>query len=438
MGLGKALGKPATQRSYEEAAVFPLPKSLIGVEVEVENHRNTDSDVFRFWTAKADGSLRGLSCEYVLTEPLFGKDLLSAISVLCKSAANHKWAINYRTSIHVHLDVRDIDFPVFKNLCAVYALSERLLYDWVGFKRDQSIFCLPWQDADVDMEKIRAIFTATEKDAEARATVIHRYSGLNLNALARFGSVEFRHMRTTYEYQTILEWICIIQSLKAYAQKVGENHFEIIERYDKIGPEAYFGEVFGYFAESLFLKRKHDLKENKGRLLALDLLRPDILKSMGILFKPTNNFLTPCTKNEWFAKWEKENKKVTTVGFPDNLENWFPPAFSHHIVGCGLFIDRPPDTYAHPYVPRVGNPGSFRAVDFNSNDWVIIGNETVNATLSMGRGRPGNRAESEVLYQTVNRRLHDSWVAFTEAKPDAVCMYYASNDADYFPMTAWN
>ena len=99
--IGNLFGHPKEYRSYNLSSSLVQPRTLIGVEVEIEGMRdvidtlNSNRKVSRdksmhrdtrgnwklgsgFWNVKTDGSLRNYGVEFV-TDKLFGEDLLHAL-----------------------------------------------------------------------------------------------------------------------------------------------------------------------------------------------------------------------------------------------------------------------------------------------------------------------------------------------------------------------
>lgn len=310
MELGKALNMPGSTRTYMPSTRLPLPKCNVGVEVETEGVKGRlPPDMAEFWDQKQDESLRGNAAEYVLREPLFGEDLITALKRICSFGLNNKLQCNYRTSLHVHLDARDLTFDAFQALCCLYACVEEALFAWVGDKREESIFCLPWYSAEGDIESIRSLFIEST-NLKNQAGRLGRYSGLNLNSLSKFGSIEFRHLRTTYDFQRIFDWVCICQHLKRYAVQLASSDgvdYSLLEMYSTKGIRLFLNEIFG---EELSAKLRNSFSGDlyNGISLAQDLMRNDIQRQLGVIFSPPNSFLTQGA-NPYFKIWAAKLKK---------------------------------------------------------------------------------------------------------------------------------
>lgn len=245
--IGKLLGMPESSRTYEDNRLLALNKCLTGLEFEAENVEYplpSDEDEAGFWEEKEDNSLRGASREYVLREPLFGEDLVKATKWLCTWATKKRLESNFRTGFHVHVDVRNMNTAQLITMTVYYALFEKVLFDWVGDSREGSIFCMPMYKAEGVLGPIVTAMKA-EKQIKEAAKQIDRYAAYNLNALSRFGTVEWRHMQTTFDFDRVLKWINIAQNFKRYAKQNPMNPKELLAELSSKGPDKIFGSILG-------------------------------------------------------------------------------------------------------------------------------------------------------------------------------------------------
>lgn len=252
MKIGHIVQKPIVQKLHKPTDRLVDSTTLLGVEVEVENYLkpfDVNQKQAGYWEVKEDGSLRNNGMEMVFYEPLYGADAVEAVSWLFQEAKRCGWKISKLTGAHVHVDVRDMEVNAFRVMCSVFALTEPLIYKWVGHKRDENMFCLPWYMADADVDKINRSLTTT--DAAAALSFIKglsKYSGLNIGAAAKFGTVEFRMLQTTFDLERFIDWLNIILSLRVYAQKYADKTPEwICKRLVNLGARGFSEEVFGKY-----------------------------------------------------------------------------------------------------------------------------------------------------------------------------------------------
>src|SRR5690606_33575798 len=106
---------------------------------------------------------------------------------------------SWRTSVHVHFDVMQMDVEDFKKFVLLYLVFENTLFEFANAdRREQNIFCTPLTRTDPTAfaHLFRANATRSVYAAIERITrTIHKYSALNFMHLWDFGTLEFRHIR---------------------------------------------------------------------------------------------------------------------------------------------------------------------------------------------------------------------------------------------------
>lgn len=248
MLMGQIVNKmPAPHLRRKDDALVDS-ETMLGVEVEVEgcksNNLSSKDRESGYWTAKEDHSLREGGMEFVFSEPLFGTDVVQAVTYLMETAKTRKWKISERTGIHAHVDMRGMELSKFQNFCILYALVEPAIYRWVGEGRDRNIHCLPWYAADADLDMIAGVFKEPNLGV-GFIKQMNRYSGLNLNSLQQFGTAEFRHLKTTFDTQRMLDWLNIILSLKRAAVAWQGAPADLIKEIKILRAYGFLFRVFG-------------------------------------------------------------------------------------------------------------------------------------------------------------------------------------------------
>lgn len=228
---------------------FPDSKSIMGIEIEVENVKRIDPNLsLGFWKIDEDGSLRNNGREFI-SHPLKSMYIEPALTHVF-SCINDDIDFSPRTSIHVHLNARTFT-P--ENLCSfvmTYLVVENLLFKYAGNNRRSNIYCVPIQDT--------SIFDKLPKEwGVATVDIIRRhwskYTALNLLPLADKGTVEFRHLPGTNDVKRIMVWIAMIQRLKLYA--FSNDHKRVIETISGLNTNS----AYRNFVESVFLDYYHYL-----------------------------------------------------------------------------------------------------------------------------------------------------------------------------------
>jgi hypothetical protein len=249
MNFGKAIQKEKEGFLYKEDNSLILNNQGVGVELEIENIKYSFSrdhvpeipvssrfysdyndklpSLGGFWKVVKDGSLRE-GTEFVFSGPLVGANITAALSsmtaFLSAFRANRKPAkITDRCSVHVHLDVRDLDDKELCNLILLYILVERVLFFFINPERIKNNYCRPLTDSAFKYV-YRDIMTRTsgldrsEDRVDAVISAIHssadKYSALNILPVVKYGSVEFRHHKGTTDMDAVLKWINVILAVK--------------------------------------------------------------------------------------------------------------------------------------------------------------------------------------------------------------------------------
>lgn len=196
----------------------------VGIEVELENLTPELDYRLKYWRTTADGSLRDNGLEFVFRQPMGGVDVVHAARELTTFIKKHEIPIQLsdRTSVHVHLDVRDMDVEEMFNLIVTYAFVERVMMRYCGEERMNNNFCIPLYELGSTAFINRISHLKDETEFQRYANTFgenERYTAFNLNALLAYGSIEFRGYHGTYDSEEILRWVNVILSLKKFAME---------------------------------------------------------------------------------------------------------------------------------------------------------------------------------------------------------------------------
>jgi hypothetical protein len=241
----------------------------IGLEFEYEGVRTVNGINPMLWSVKEDHSLHNRGMEFTFSEPMWGVDAYGAIENMITTANDNGYLTSMRTGLHVHLDVRDMARAQLIGFLAYYTMFESAIYNWVGDDRDANNFCLPYYKATGSFAQVRDIvgrlFDTWGNDDIAKikvkgaSQIFHRYTGLNLKSLVDFGSLEFRHLKTTKNLDRVIDWINVIFSLKLAAQDVNESTSSgILNELIRVGPTVLLHKVFGKYAGDMLYEGFED------------------------------------------------------------------------------------------------------------------------------------------------------------------------------------
>lgn len=261
----------------------PIPGD-IGLEIEYEGTKFQDvlTDV---WKTVDDGSLRGLfptnRGEYVLNRPIPSDRVKDALNDLKAAIPNAVPNFSFRTSVHVHVNVQDMDEEQVISFIYAALLLEEPLVNFCGNTRKGNRFCLRIQDADFSLHTLSQMFRNGFESA-LRFTENHiRYAAINLASLKKYGSIEFRSMRGTLDADVLSTWALALVSIRNFAchqKSCLDVHDEFVRR----GPRGFLEHVLGelavhfvyknlekdmYQSFSLTLELPYEYKYNKEKRL---------------------------------------------------------------------------------------------------------------------------------------------------------------------------
>lgn len=228
-----------------------LDDNYVGVEIEFENRgalKNTEA-MSKYWRFEDDGSLRNGGMEIVFREPYKGDTVKAALYDAEKGTA--KCLFTYRCGLHVHIDCRDLTTAQLRSFVLLYILFEPILLPLCGEGREESNFAVPVGSNSALMAALGGR-VSIERLAGAGRDDYGRYSALNLQAYARYGSLEFRSMQGTGNAKDILNWIEILLSIKDFARK-RPKLVELLRGASDNAPHELLGQVFeGDLVELMF------------------------------------------------------------------------------------------------------------------------------------------------------------------------------------------
>lgn len=215
---------------------------LFGIEMEIENvpRRYSSAEVvIDGWHAVHDGSLRNNGVEFV-TRPVTiarANELLGALYAV-KRASGMRSSI--RTSMHVHVDMRNDTFTTLFGVLAAYCIVEPLLMTMCGRTREESIFCVPYYRSPVPLQQIRKVLYEQTEMWER----ISKYSALNLGCLRTYGTIEFRQAPLWRRREEASAWLSVVEQVVANGRK--RNAQGWLDRWAEVGIEALIKEILPY------------------------------------------------------------------------------------------------------------------------------------------------------------------------------------------------
>tara|TARA_Y100001973_G_scaffold106774_1_gene187460 strand:+ start:6840 stop:7721 length:882 start_codon:yes stop_codon:yes gene_type:complete len=222
-------------------------KGSIGIEIEVEG--NNLPEIGGAWRCEHDGSLRGEAMEYVLRRPVELPEAYKSLATLSHAFKENgsQIADTGRAGVHIHVNCQELNIIQLYNFITLYLIFEDSLVKWCGPDRVGNLFCLRAKDAEWLLFNLASAL----EDGEFRRRFSSdelRYASMNVKALAQYGSLEFRAMRSTADMELIYQWAGVLHDLRERA-KATENPVELIYQVSAGGEEAFLDNYLGEFAE---------------------------------------------------------------------------------------------------------------------------------------------------------------------------------------------
>jgi len=193
---------------------------ICGVEYELENTQvNVVQPIFKKYPGMIvteDGSLRNVTGSYgveVITPPMSYVEALVCFTELHESFKYVEEPHSERTSIHVHVNVAELDEEAFKLLVLLYILLEPVFFSLVEPNRKHNIHCVPLKDTSLPIIYKRGLTHIGDWCSRWS-----KYTAFNLMPVFKQGSVEFRHLHGTNDYEIFHKWLKQIYDLYNFSR----------------------------------------------------------------------------------------------------------------------------------------------------------------------------------------------------------------------------
>lgn len=189
----------------------------VGLELEVEGSR-LPSHVNEMWEVKPDGSLRG-GLEYVFSQPLGSVNTKQALEAIAECFKTNRTVTDYsfRTSTHVHVNVSNLSLDVVKAIITLFHLFEDEYINFCARGRKANRFCLGMKDGEGVIQNIKRFFT----DNNVPRADHGKYSAMNMCTLSTFGTLEFRTLEGTDNWERIYTWVRVLLALRKAGKDIG-------------------------------------------------------------------------------------------------------------------------------------------------------------------------------------------------------------------------
>ena len=222
MKLSKITNMTPDIRTYAPSDELVMGRGIVGIEIDAEAVNVSKFKNLKLWRIINDPSLRNNGREFI-TKPIFGQDVINALDEFekCCAKADNYVEFTWRTSTHVHVDVREMDMESLQRFLELYIITEPHLFSYCSPERYRSIYCLPVSAAEYAIPLWGKILNYAEAGEERMVKdslmSLVKYQALNLLPILRQGSIEFRHLQGTPSKAVILPWINMLLSMQKIA-----------------------------------------------------------------------------------------------------------------------------------------------------------------------------------------------------------------------------
>lgn len=230
--VSSIFGRPNRQIPVLVQRDWTLNKCLMGVEIEVESLDGVviPENSVPGWNRKTDGSLRN-GYEFVLQSPMAGNDLATAVRAVFERS-NFKRSMTGSTHIHMDMMEEEVTPSVVQTIVLMLFVLEPAIFaiadpgrEWCGYTNKLVSAPPVLLSAVMNMNDDNVADFLSLCRGEMP---VGRYYGLNLMALSKFGSLEFRYFPTATSEDELVDWVNLVQSFKLAAMRIG-NINELIK-----------------------------------------------------------------------------------------------------------------------------------------------------------------------------------------------------------------
>lgn len=196
---------------------------LIGLEVETENCNLSAEAAGRIpmWQLTLDHSLKSRQpYEFIFSSPYRGADVEQALKVLSRKLDRTPVCYPHNTSVHVHVDVSDMDTEELRTFLYLALTFESALIQVSGNRRN-NVFCMQIGAGSITaVTEFGRAFDSYLNGEPYGVDVYSRslkYSAVNPMPILTHGTLEFRTHEGTHDPDRLIKWINILLSLRKYA-----------------------------------------------------------------------------------------------------------------------------------------------------------------------------------------------------------------------------
>lgn len=239
-----------------------------GLELEYEN---TDGSMpmLKRWRLEGDHSLRDGGLEFI-SSPLRPSQIDEEVVNMVEAAKGCKAKVTQRCGMHVHINCTHLTWNELYKFVVYYVLLEPSLFAHYAPGREISHFCVPtWSNTSLvhfmymdgmrlrtgikipntsrsNWSKASMYLTGTGMASSSQGSLkmlrTPKYAALNVAALMKFGTLEFRQAPSTLDPKRISEWTKLLLRIQRVALEY-RSAAHILAEYESSGLESLTSRV---------------------------------------------------------------------------------------------------------------------------------------------------------------------------------------------------
>lgn len=252
------------QKLVSEEYLGTKPRySAFAVALELEHEISSGSlSHIPGWVLESDGSLGRSGVEFISRSPVTKKNLDKHINVWYNkvSELGVRLSESTNTSTHVHVNCQHLRVHQLISVLAVAYMVEPLLFSLCRSDRLGNNFCVAGFS---DHRQIHDVCSLLRNGYVPSASFDERYAALNLAALRKFGSLEFRQMHGLSDPSEIKGWVNLLYWLTVNASSKPIDEWNTL--YLEKPLDVFLTMIFGDDGFKYLLETGYDGKLNQMR-----------------------------------------------------------------------------------------------------------------------------------------------------------------------------
>lgn len=273
----------------------------VGIEIELEGtalptqghlERIQGQRTGAHWRVIRDGSLRNGGLEYVLSSPANIDEvpfLADGLWDVFKQLST-TLEVSNRCSTHVHVNMSNRKINEISSVLALWLVFEEALINWCGETRKSNHFCLSARESPQVAKGWLSFLTTGEHPTSED---YYKYASVNLAALSKFGSLEFRCGAGAKDPSMVKDWTKFLYFMCRYAMISYKNPTSLAYSLSEEGGLAIFKKICDQADLPLFYSQVLNTT-------------PDFSKTCLAGFRNAQPFVMGIRWNEWEDEINKE------------------------------------------------------------------------------------------------------------------------------------